>query len=335
MASTTTRLAASPRVELQHDTFFNWHSRPPVPDSVPFPQLYTFFLSPWTPLAFSIIYFITSHWLNNRQDGKNRIKGKGWDMAVLAHNIFLAAYSCWTFVSTAPILFGAFYRGFVADGWAGLLHAFCDSSFTLWSTDFARQSYLFYLSKFYEVVDTAIILAKGKKVQSLQSYHHAGAMLTMFAGVRTSATPIWLFVVFNSFIHSIMYCYYAMKSLKLPFPQVLKKNITRMQITQFLVGGSLAASYLFIRLPDDLNETLTTAQLETRAFAAQLEAAARGQYASTAASARAGTQCLVTGAQRAAVWLNVLYLVPLTFLFARFFFKSYQKAVKSKSVKAQ
>jgi hypothetical protein len=87
----------------------------------------------------------------------------------------------------------------------------------------------------------------------------------MFAGLRTSATPIWLFVVFNSFIHSIMYCesdlagtqpsrirrltlrlsllpgYYAMKSLKLPFPQVLKKNITRMQITQFLVGGALLA----------------------------------------------------------------------------------------------
>lgn len=168
-------------------------------------------------------------------------------------------------------------------------------------------------------------------------------------------------------------------------------------LTDHTTTGSLAASYLFIRLPDDLNETLTTAQLETRAFAAQLEAVARGQYASTAASARAGTQCLVNGAQQAAVVANVVYLVPLSkskkkpvigispscshpcspfprslifhyfrlpeiapsdtkvedkpssaltlafpptaFLFARFFFRSYQKArsgsVKAKGVKVQ
>lgn len=120
MVSTSTRLAASPRVELQHDTFFNWHSRPPIPESVPFPQLcrlflqlyrlrcslltslrYTdsFFLNPWTPLVFGASYFALSLFLSSRQDGKNRIKGKGWDMAVLAHNIFLAAYSMWTYVT--------------------------------------------------------------------------------------------------------------------------------------------------------------------------------------------------------------------------------------------
>lgn len=38
----------------------------------------------------------------------------------------------------------------------------------------------------------------------LQSYHHCGAIWTMYSAYVTQAMPIWLFVVFNSFIHSIM-----------------------------------------------------------------------------------------------------------------------------------
>lgn len=49
-------------------------------------------------------------------------------------------------------------------------------------------AWLFYLSKGYEVVDSIILVLKGKKVSNLQSYHHAGAMWTMWAGVRYSAT---------------------------------------------------------------------------------------------------------------------------------------------------
>lgn len=41
-----------------------------------------------------------------------------------------------------------------------------------------------------------------------------------------------------------------------------------------------------------------------------------------------GTQCVVDKWQRLAVWLNVAYLIPLTYLFAAFFFKSYQKGSK-------
>lgn len=167
----------------------------------------------------------------------------------------LTAFLAYSFLSTAPVLFQSFMRGYLADGYSGeswehvgvgegadrrgpsaerrtdlsrptgLLHAMCDTTMTLWSeTVFTKQAYIFYLSKvssverlhghfgadlseqFYEVIDTAIILAKGKKVGMLQSYHHTGAIWTMFAGVRTSATPIWIFVCFNSFIHSVMYC---------------------------------------------------------------------------------------------------------------------------------
>lgn len=53
----------------------------------------------------------------------------------------------------------------MADGFVGLTHVYCDSDVAMWhSTQFPRFCYIFYLSKYYEVLDTVIILAKGKKV---------------------------------------------------------------------------------------------------------------------------------------------------------------------------
>jgi hypothetical protein len=56
-----------------------------------------------------------------------------------------------------------------------------------------------------------------------------------------------------------MYSYYACTAVSIPFPRFLKKSITRMQITQFLVGGSLAASYLFIKIPEKARQHLSSA----------------------------------------------------------------------------
>jgi hypothetical protein len=74
----------------------------------------------------------------------------------------------------------------------------------IWNEGLAFWGWWFYLSKFYEVLDTAIILAKGKRSTTLQKYHHAGAMLSMWAGMRFMAPPIWMFATINSGIHAMM-----------------------------------------------------------------------------------------------------------------------------------
>jgi hypothetical protein len=74
----------------------------------------------------------------------------------------------------------------------------------LWNEGLAFWGWLFYVSKFYEVIDTFIILAKGKRSATLQTYHHAGAMLCMWAGIRYMSPPIWMFVFINSAIHAMM-----------------------------------------------------------------------------------------------------------------------------------
>ncbi|KWU41145.1 hypothetical protein RHOSPDRAFT_27829 [Rhodotorula sp. JG-1b] len=311
--------------------------RPPAPSGVPnvVHDTYDLFLNPVVPITFGLVYFVVAKTLSHYQDGKNRIRGKGWDTVVLLHNIILAVYSAWTFLGTAPHVFGEFWRGFADNGVAGLTHAFCDSDSSVWSSTFSKYSYLFYLSKYWEVLDTAILLLKGKKVGMLQSYHHMGAIWTMYAAYVTQAMPVWIFCVANSLVHSIMYSYYACTAVSIPFPRFLKKSITRMQITQFLVGGSLAASYLFIKLPE----------VPGSGSAAEK---ARQHLSSASSSFEAGVNafrqdpatCLRNVGQINAVKLNVAYLIPLTYLFVAFFVRTYRKngnaaaAAKKASTKA-
>lgn len=159
---------------------------------------------------------------------------------VVLHNIFLAVYSAWTCVGmfqamkasvlspsgpaglagTAdslchlhgrPGLGNSAYYNETATSWvsaspdAGIVNgAPSASAGRIWSEGLGYYGWIFYMSKFYEVLDTFIILAKGKPSSLLQTYHHAGAMLCMWAGIRYMSAPIWLFVQFNSFIHALM-----------------------------------------------------------------------------------------------------------------------------------
>lgn len=94
----------------------------------------------------------------------------------------------------------------------------------LWNEGLAFYGWFFYLSKFYEVLDTAIILAKGKRSSTLQTYHHAGAMMCMWAGIRFMSPPIWMFVFVNSGIHALMVRHSpSLFSLRLfPLPTLLE-----------------------------------------------------------------------------------------------------------------
>jgi hypothetical protein len=221
---------------------------------------------------------------------------------VMLHNLLLTVFSLYIFIGMTSAVhkhWGNSIRTSIARGYGttkGLRHAWCDTNFDLWHGDLNYYGFLFYLSKYYEVVDTLILVIKGKRPSFLQEYHHAGAIICMWSGIRYASIPIWAFTVFNSFIHSIMYAYYFSSTIKLPFPNKLKQSLTTLQISQFILGSAIALSYLFIKAFD-----LT-----------------QGQYVG----------CLCTDGQRKAIWINVTYLAPLTYLFVQFWRQSYSKKKK-------
>ncbi|TVY25880.1 Elongation of very long chain fatty acids protein [Lachnellula hyalina] len=321
---------------------------------------------------------------------------------VVLHNVFLAVYSAWTFVGMLGALRTTVQRPSGPAGFAGTVDSLCkihgvsglgnaiayngseskwisqspstilltgagapDSTDVgrLWNEGLAFYGWFFYLSKFYEVLDTAIILAKGKRSSTLQTYHHAGAMMCMWAGIRYMSPPIWMFVFVNSAIHTLMYTYYTLTAFSVPIPNTLKRSLTTMQIIQFLVGVAYAAFHSFVsysipvRVPYLKDAISVTANATSSAAATATAASVMDiikkllfravggegvaenvnaahtpgiieQTNSLAGTAQYRTEyqtvpCIDTNGQTFAIWLNVFYLAPLTFLFGRFFVKSY------------
>jgi hypothetical protein len=90
---------------------------------------------------------------------------------------------------------------------------------------FERIAYYFYLSKYVEFADTVFLLVTNKEVITLHYFHHLFAAFGMSFDLYTSMfcllldmwilhvaqhDSIWIFVFFNSAIHTFMYFYYGM-----------------------------------------------------------------------------------------------------------------------------
>lgn len=285
-----------------------------------------------TPLTIAVVYFSLVHFVNpmviRRQLKKagvlekessrmtpnqlKKVKAAPYKIAtqawfklfVLLHNLFLCAYSVWTFVA----MLNSFSRTMgkiqtqlqSASSLSSFVHAVCDADNGVFLAlpdehNLTLIGWWFYMSKFYEVLDTVVILLKGRPSSLLQSYHHAGAMMCMWSGIRFQSPPIWIFVVFNSFIHSLMYFYFTLSCLKIRVPIIVKRVLTSMQITQFVVGGSLAVVHAFVWyvVPEDSSRSLRS--------------------------------CIASLDQMLPLVINVVYLAPLTALFGAFYIESYMK----------
>lgn len=287
-------------------------------------------LKPQVPLTIATIYLTAAVTLNraNIKQGKPWAvaKSRVFPTAVILHNILLALYSAWT---CAGLYLTIRQSGAnpLLEGWAATVDSLCrmhgppglgksqffsptsnrwhslDTSASLtqpdvqsprlWNQGLGYYGWLFYLSKFYEVVDTLIILAKGRRVSLLQIYHHTGAMLCVWVGIRYMSAPIWLFVLINSFIHALMYTYYALVAVGVPVPRALKRTLTTMQIVQLFTGTFYSFAHLVV------------------------------QFRVKAGSSAAWQPCLTTPGEAFAIVVNLAYLLPLIYLFLRFFVKSY------------
>ena len=184
------------------------------------------------------------NWYNRQHGNKPwRIaKTRPFYAFVIFHNVFLAVYSAITCVAMIRCLKHSFPHYSEPNAVVGTIDALCKihgprglgdavtynntndvwSSLNsnvlvgpsglpdqtdvgrIWNEGLAFWGWWFYLSKFYEVLDTLIILVKGKRSTTLQKYHHAGAMLSMWAGMRFMSPPIWMFALVNSGIHAMM-----------------------------------------------------------------------------------------------------------------------------------
>jgi hypothetical protein len=172
--------------------------------------------------------------------------------------------------------------------------------------------------------------------------------------------PIWMFCFLNSGIHALMYTYYTLSALQIRVPQRVKRTLTIMQISQFLIGITFATLHLFVVYSIPVNTAYTVTNTISSAASAAVAAAPTGiatifrkfslrasgepgmaervdapRFINKAGHLMNSTQetkwrseyafipCIATEGEAFAIWLNVFYLAPLTGLFIRFFIRSY------------
>lgn len=150
-----------------------------------------------------------------------------------------------------------------------------------------------------------------------------------------------------------------MTAFNIRVPTTIKRTLTTLQITQFLIGASYAMlhSFVYYTVPVLVPTSQPVTSVSSAVAAATEEAKSVGSAgffddlkkavfgAAEAANAGAvvapqeagvtegilyetqyqATPCITAGGQTFAIWLNVFYLAPLTYLFVSFFIASYIK----------
>jgi GNS1/SUR4 family len=152
---------------------------------------------------------------------------------------FVALHNLVLFVFSAAVAVGSWKSVLQHYDEYGAYKTYCDPSKTLWNQHhLGYWSTLFYLSKYYEWIDTWIlVLKKGVGGASfLQYYHHAGIVLAMYGGVASQSAWLSWVVLLNSVIHTFMYLYFFVKTLQPSLQIRAARHLTQAQMLQFVAG---------------------------------------------------------------------------------------------------
>lgn len=182
------------------------------------------------PVIAIVIYLATIFGLRRVMKDRPPIKMR---YLIFLHNVFLCVLS-------AAMAAGIF----IEIGWLLLFppkalpvspfrEVLCDTTGRSMSGRMGWWLYIFYVSKYYELVDTLIMVLSKRRLNFLHVYHHCIVLPLFYVYMSTHMVLQWIIVVANCLVHVAMYYYYAMAALG--FKVWWKKYITMTQIIQFII----------------------------------------------------------------------------------------------------
>jgi hypothetical protein len=184
------------------------------------------------PLAGTYFYlYFPKKWVQN-------ISPSTINNFAIAHNAFLQVFSMYT---AANLTYALFSRGLILK-----------SNYYFEQEHTQTIMFYFYLSKYYEYIDTFILYAKKKKPLFLQTFHHTGAVLVWHLGYICKTDGLFFVCLLNSYVHSFMYFYYLLTLLKINVHKY-RIYITTMQIAQ-LIFGAIALPFFYYGLESQKNK---------------------------------------------------------------------------------
>jgi len=178
------------------------------------------------PVLVGGVYLSTLFALQYFMRDKKALALKGFSFI---HNVILTIWSVSMFLGAS---YGAILKYKSEGFWAGLV---CEQNPDPMSGPLFFWSYIFYLSKFYELVDSYLLVLKKKPLIFLHVFHHFIMPFVCWAGLEGKWTmALWTSCFWNSFVHVWMYYYYAVSTIG--YNPWWKRYLTILQIYQFVSG---------------------------------------------------------------------------------------------------
>lgn len=213
----------------------------------------SFLHAAWIPYTAVTLYALTIFLLKKYMDTRPAIQFTGLKQLMFLHNGFLSA---WSFVMLMKIMEQVLQSTLIPLYQSSNLtldtvneSLFCDSNRAQATNNQLYFWYhVFYLSKYYELLDTVFICIKKKPLIFLHYYHHIVTLLLCWVTMDDYIAPQWICVSTNTLVHVFMYYYYMLQTVGESV--WWKKHLTKLQIIQFIAdeaGNStfLVYTYLF------------------------------------------------------------------------------------------
>jgi elongation of very long chain fatty acids protein 6 len=193
------------------------------------PSFMEWMLKNWTKsfiysLVYIVIVFGGRMYMENRPRYELRPALTTWS-AVLGAFSFMGALRTW------PELIYNIYEH-------GLQHSVCVPSF-FFDPVTAFWSFMFTVSKVYELGDTMFIVLRKQQLIFLHWYHHITVLIYVWYSYTERTAPGRWFMVMNYTVHTFMYTYYALRAMRVKIPKGVNIFITAMQLAQMIIGCAL------------------------------------------------------------------------------------------------
>jgi len=174
--------------------------------------------------AYVCLIFGIKYFMRNRQPLSLFVPLNAW-------NLFLAVFSIMGTLSLTPEFFSTlWYKGFQSSYCH--VHEYTQGTNGYWV-------WLFIVSKMFELVDTVFLVLRKRPLIFLHWYHHILTMMYAFYSYPITPGFNRWGIYLNYFVHSYMYSYYFLRSMKIKVPGPVAKFVTTIQIWQFVISVAI------------------------------------------------------------------------------------------------
>ncbi|EGC39291.1 hypothetical protein DICPUDRAFT_52726 [Dictyostelium purpureum] len=166
---------------------------------------------------------------------------KGWKLGFVSgiHNLILCIWSLFMWVGISYDLFILF-----TTTEHGINALFCSPKSNPITGRIFYWHYIYFVSKFYEFIDTLIIVLKRRQLIFLHIWHHAIVVLIVWTWLPSGVAYASVGMFANTLVHIFMYYYYFRTSINPSVRIWWKSYLTSGQLFQFTMSFILAIPFL-------------------------------------------------------------------------------------------